>query len=216
NYLILFAVPHISYATEKIESHGIIKGHFQSFVYTWSSEFTLTFVRLTFNQSLTDKTLAVGVYFTLQKTPWFACQGQDTRYYTNYIDIFCQLSLPIDEVNITIVGAQGLFIPDIGISEECPKGTYGQFCILQCPAHCRDQTCHLQTGHCDTCKPGYQGPYCDIKCLPAFYGENCLHRCRDNCFNRSCDPITGFCIQCRPGSSFKMCPRAVKSIRKTN
>ncbi|XP_061194951.1 protein draper-like [Saccostrea echinata] len=41
----------------------------------------------------------------------------------------------------------------------CRTGYYGSNCSLLCPDNCR--YCHVETGVCSWCKPGYQGYQCD-------------------------------------------------------
>lgn len=37
---------------------------------------------------------------------------------------------------------------------------YGSTCDIQCPTYCKDNTCHIQSGACFNCKPGWT----DIQC----------------------------------------------------
>ncbi|XP_062589111.1 uncharacterized protein LOC134250777, partial [Saccostrea cucullata] len=41
----------------------------------------------------------------------------------------------------------------------CRAGLYGPNCSLRCPNNCR--YCHIETGVCSWCKPGYQGYQCE-------------------------------------------------------
>ncbi|XP_056003587.1 multiple epidermal growth factor-like domains protein 10 [Ostrea edulis] len=44
----------------------------------------------------------------------------------------------------------------------CPRpGFYGENCSLQCPVNCRTVYCHIETGACQECKPGYKGHQCE-------------------------------------------------------
>lgn len=38
---------------------------------------------------------------------------------------------------------------------------YGSKCKTPCPTNCEDSTCHIQSGACFTCKPGWSGVNCD-------------------------------------------------------
>lgn len=38
---------------------------------------------------------------------------------------------------------------------------YGNNCNTPCPPNCEDSTCHIQSGACFTCKPGWSGVECD-------------------------------------------------------
>ena len=44
----------------------------------------------------------------------------------------------------------------------CPvPGVYGTNCSIPCPdVNCR--YCHIETGACQGCKPGYQGHHCEL------------------------------------------------------
>lgn len=45
--------------------------------------------------------------------------------------------------------------------EGCRKpGVYGSDCNIPCPINCKDNMCHIQLGHCFTCKPGWTGESC--------------------------------------------------------
>ena len=47
----------------------------------------------------------------------------------------------------------------------CPEtGYYGPDCSLSCPdPNCR--YCHLETGVCQGCEPGYEGHHCELSNL---------------------------------------------------
>lgn len=43
----------------------------------------------------------------------------------------------------------------------CPRrGYYSINCNIPCPEHCLSD-CHIETGTCHGCKPGYQGDQCE-------------------------------------------------------
>nr|XP_022308872.1 uncharacterized protein LOC111114722 isoform X2 [Crassostrea virginica] len=80
----------------------------------------------------------------------------------------------------------------------CPEpGYYGFNCSIPCPdTHCR--YCHLETGVCQGCQPGYKGHNCEGCSSPGFYGSNCSIPCPDpHC--RYCHIETGTCQECKPG-----------------
>nr|XP_022312232.1 multiple epidermal growth factor-like domains protein 10 isoform X3 [Crassostrea virginica] len=74
-------------------------------------------------------------------------------------------------------------------------GTYGNNCDSQCPRHCRYNTCHIQSGTCFECEPGWIGSYCRQECAEGWYGQNCTLKCSGHCRdNASCDHVTGQCL----------------------
>lgn len=38
---------------------------------------------------------------------------------------------------------------------------YGTDCDTPCPTTCKDNTCHIQSGSCFNCKPGWSGVKCN-------------------------------------------------------
>lgn len=38
---------------------------------------------------------------------------------------------------------------------------YGSNCDIPCPANCKDSTCHIESGACSLCKPGWTGVKCN-------------------------------------------------------
>ena len=47
------------------------------------------------------------------------------------------------------------------MTSECPLGTHGDRCTLDCPPNCKDE-CSQQTGYCNRgCNPGYTGNTCE-------------------------------------------------------
>uniref|UniRef100_A0A8W8NVW4 Uncharacterized protein n=1 Tax=Magallana gigas TaxID=29159 RepID=A0A8W8NVW4_MAGGI len=63
----------------------------------------------------------------------------------------------------------------------CPiTGYYRSNCSVSCPdVNCR--YCHIETGTCQGCKPGYQGQRCESACQHGFFGQDCTERCNDRC-----------------------------------
>ncbi|XP_062597468.1 receptor-type tyrosine-protein phosphatase epsilon-like isoform X6 [Saccostrea cucullata] len=73
----------------------------------------------------------------------------------------------------------------------CNKtGYYGPDCSLPCPDNCR--YCHIETGACQGCKPGYKGHRCELPCDKGFYGEVCKNKC-GNCTISTCHHVNGIC-----------------------
>ena len=64
----------------------------------------------------------------------------------------------------------------------CPEpGFYGSDCSMPCPdLHCR--YCHLETGACQGCEPGYHGHNCDLSNFFCF--ENTKYSYTKTCFNK--------------------------------
>ncbi|XP_056003598.1 receptor-type tyrosine-protein phosphatase kappa-like [Ostrea edulis] len=76
----------------------------------------------------------------------------------------------------------------------CPvPGYYGSDCSTPCPDTCRYNYCHIETGDCQGCKPGYQGHQCELSCNSQYYGELCKEIC-GNCSDRmTCNNVNGTC-----------------------
>lgn len=62
----------------------------------------------------------------------------------------------------------------------CPEpGFYGSDCSMPCPdLHCR--YCHLETGACQGCEPGYHGHHCELSNFFCF--ENTKYSYTKTCF----------------------------------
>eukprot|EP00105_Crassostrea_gigas_P042813 XP_019926961.1 PREDICTED: uncharacterized protein LOC109619993 [Crassostrea gigas] len=77
----------------------------------------------------------------------------------------------------------------------CPvAGCYGSNNTFPCPdVNC--QNCHMETGTCQGCKPGYmyQGHRCELECDKGWYGIGCNETC-GHCRNESqCSNDNGTC-----------------------
>lgn len=52
----------------------------------------------------------------------------------------------------------------------CSKASvYGSNCDTPCPENCKGSTCHIRSGSCFNCKPGWSGMYCNTSkmiCVP--------------------------------------------------
>ncbi|XP_056002116.1 multiple epidermal growth factor-like domains protein 10 [Ostrea edulis] len=74
----------------------------------------------------------------------------------------------------------------------CPiPGYYGPDCSTPCPDTCR--YCHIETGACLGCKPGYQGHQCELLCSHQYYGELCRETCGNCSDGVTCNNVDGTC-----------------------
>eukprot|EP00105_Crassostrea_gigas_P039840 XP_019923988.1 PREDICTED: multiple epidermal growth factor-like domains protein 10 [Crassostrea gigas] len=91
-------------------------------------------------------------------------------------------------------------------------GIYGSNCDNPCPTNCKDNTCHIQSGKCLNCKPGWTGIYCTTKCREGWYGTNCSQQCVGHCRDgASCDHVTGQCDRgCAAGWTGLQCTKGCK------
>ncbi|XP_052690988.1 cell death abnormality protein 1-like [Crassostrea angulata] len=86
----------------------------------------------------------------------------------------------------------------------CPGGFYGPNCSNACPdTNCY---CHLETGTCQGCKPGYQGFLCKSVCGRGLYGAECHQEC-GHCSDLSqCSHTNGSCLTgCEIGYDGETC-----------
>uniref|UniRef100_A0A8W8NWT5 Scavenger receptor class F member 2 n=2 Tax=Magallana gigas TaxID=29159 RepID=A0A8W8NWT5_MAGGI len=73
-------------------------------------------------------------------------------------------------------------------------GYYGRNCDSPCPTNCKDSTCHIQSGACFMCKPGWTDIHCNKKCGDGWYGLNCSQQCKGHCRDgATCNHVTGQC-----------------------
>nr|XP_034322663.1 matrilin-2 [Crassostrea gigas] len=86
----------------------------------------------------------------------------------------------------------------------CPGGFYGANCSIACPdTNCY---CHLETGTCQGCKPGYQGYLCKSACEKGSFGENCNETCGHCRDIKNCSNINGTCLTgCDAGYQGDLC-----------
>nr|XP_022306121.1 multiple epidermal growth factor-like domains protein 6 [Crassostrea virginica] len=75
------------------------------------------------------------------------------------------------------------------------SGVYGDSCQKLCPINCRNNTCHIKTGTCFECEPGWKGATCNmISGCVGSYGEDCQYPCSKHCVNQICDRFNGSCL----------------------
>nr|XP_034317016.1 protein glp-1-like [Crassostrea gigas] len=88
----------------------------------------------------------------------------------------------------------------------CPTtGYYGLNCSVPCPdVNC--QYCHIETGTCQGCKPGYKGHRCDLACDVGRFGEACREKCGHCQDKNKCFHINGTCLTgCNVGYEGDLC-----------
>ncbi|XP_062612078.1 multiple epidermal growth factor-like domains protein 10 [Saccostrea cucullata] len=74
------------------------------------------------------------------------------------------------------------------------KGYYGPNCSIECSSTCLFRSCHINTGACNGCEPGYKGKECEYECDGRYYGVNCTSHCGD-CLNfEQCHHVNGSCL----------------------
>ncbi|XP_065943507.1 scavenger receptor class F member 2-like isoform X2 [Magallana gigas] len=76
----------------------------------------------------------------------------------------------------------------------CPAtGYFGSNCSVPCPdVNC--QYCHIETGTCQGCKPGYKGHRCEITCERGTYGAGCKETCGHCRDVNQCSINNGTCL----------------------
>ncbi|XP_062574199.1 receptor-type tyrosine-protein phosphatase alpha-like isoform X3 [Saccostrea cucullata] len=84
-------------------------------------------------------------------------------------------------------------------------GVYGPDCSLPCPdTNCR--YCHIETGACLGCKPGYKGHQCELQCDNGTYGSVCGESCGACQEYKQCHHINGSCLEgCDSGFEGDLC-----------
>ncbi|XP_061194954.1 multiple epidermal growth factor-like domains protein 10, partial [Saccostrea echinata] len=86
----------------------------------------------------------------------------------------------------------------------CISGYYGSTCSLPCPVNCR--YCHIETGECQWCEPGYQGYQCKFECNGGTYGQDCADRCGACLDYKQCHHSNGSCLEgCDAGYVGNLC-----------
>nr|XP_034318893.1 multiple epidermal growth factor-like domains protein 10 isoform X3 [Crassostrea gigas] len=88
----------------------------------------------------------------------------------------------------------------------CPAtGYFGFNCSVPCPdVNC--QYCHIETGTCQGCKPGYQGHRCELACDEGSYGSECKQICGQCREVNQCSNINGTCLTgCDAGYQGNFC-----------
>ncbi|XP_062592547.1 multiple epidermal growth factor-like domains protein 10 [Saccostrea cucullata] len=89
----------------------------------------------------------------------------------------------------------------------CNKtGYYGRNCSLPCPTNCQHGYCHIETGVCLSCSPGYHGQQCKLQCDGGRYGQDCEDRCGACLGYKQCHHINGSCLGgCDTGYEGDLC-----------
>ncbi|XP_065922936.1 scavenger receptor class F member 2-like [Magallana gigas] len=88
----------------------------------------------------------------------------------------------------------------------CPAtGFIGYNCSIPCPdVNC--QYCHIETGTCQGCKPGYQGYHCELECDKGSHGIGCNETCGQCRDVNQCSNINGTCLTgCEVGFKGNVC-----------
>lgn len=76
------------------------------------------------------------------------------------MDHLCKIK-PIDDVNPYHHPHISNFSTFLLFYAGCDNASvYGTDCDTPCPTNCQDNTCHIQSGSCFKCKPGWSGMYC--------------------------------------------------------
>ncbi|XP_065926570.1 uncharacterized protein [Magallana gigas] len=94
------------------------------------------------------------------------------------------------------------YYSEYAYNELCEVEVYGN---LPCPdVNCR--YCHIETGTCQGCIPGYRGHQCELECDNGWYGDGCQKQC-GHCLNTTqCDHVNGTCSQgCELGYEGETC-----------
>ncbi|XP_062597463.1 receptor-type tyrosine-protein phosphatase epsilon-like isoform X1 [Saccostrea cucullata] len=93
----------------------------------------------------------------------------------------------------------------------CNKtGYYGPDCSLPCPDNCR--YCHIETGACQGCKPGYKGHRCELQCGNRTYGDKCMEDCGTCLGYKQCHHLNGSCLEgCDAGYEGDLCKTGCES-----
>ncbi|XP_062592311.1 multiple epidermal growth factor-like domains protein 10 isoform X2 [Saccostrea cucullata] len=88
----------------------------------------------------------------------------------------------------------------------CMTGYYGPNCSIPCPENCGDGYCHIETGMCSWCKPGYQGYQCQNECNGNKYGQDCGQGCGACLGYKQCHHMNGSCLEgCDAGFKDTLC-----------
>ncbi|XP_078328710.1 uncharacterized protein LOC111114478 isoform X1 [Crassostrea virginica] len=87
----------------------------------------------------------------------------------------------------------------------CRRGYYGFTCKSMCSQHCLSD-CHIETGSCGGCKPGYRGDRCESKCEIGKYGNQCQSECGACLVLSQCSHVNGTCLTgCSDGFTGSLC-----------
>nr|XP_022308848.1 platelet endothelial aggregation receptor 1-like isoform X2 [Crassostrea virginica] len=87
----------------------------------------------------------------------------------------------------------------------CLRGYYGFTCNIPCSEHCLSD-CHIETGNCQGCKPGYRGDRCELKCEIGKHGYQCQSTCGFCLVASQCSHVDGTCLTgCSAGYIGSLC-----------
>lgn len=87
-------------------------------------------------------------------------------------------------------------------------GYFGDDCSLACPINCQERRCHIQTGYCLGCLPGYREEGCNKICGRNTYGLECALSCGSCNDGKPCNNINGTChLGCNEGVEGNICQK---------
>ncbi|KAK3770143.1 hypothetical protein RRG08_007054 [Elysia crispata] len=110
--------------------------------------------------------------------------------------------------------SNSLYICEIEVYGECPRGKFGSQCGSNC--NCESNSSCSLMGQCDgECPPGFQGDGCTSKCDNRTFGPDCKLPCSPFCKERRCDRVNGTCTKgCDHDFEPPYCLKAKKDERK--
>ncbi|XP_062587449.1 multiple epidermal growth factor-like domains protein 11 isoform X2 [Saccostrea cucullata] len=90
-------------------------------------------------------------------------------------------------------------------------GFYGENCNLPCSNTCQNSLCHIHTGECYGCVPGYQGSRCEQLCSTGSYGSRCSSSCGNCRKGETCHHVNGTCLNgCGEGFQGTTCEQGCR------
>uniref|UniRef100_K1QLN4 Scavenger receptor class F member 2 n=1 Tax=Magallana gigas TaxID=29159 RepID=K1QLN4_MAGGI len=165
----------------------------------------------------------ITIFFMTNNQPWDKLQGtlcdKDDNFTRATIPAVFTTTCPVHGQYVIYYNErrQGVTYPDdyskyvfTGLCEVevhgCPAtGYFGFNCSVPCPdVNC--QYCHIETGTCQGCKPGYQGHRCELACDRGLYGFKCNKTCGQCRGLNQCSNINGTCFTgCDAGYQGDLC-----------